>query len=128
MTIGKLYQILLLCTAVVATGLLFSCATAEDNNPLVEEEEIEEVQIEEEVITPEPSWADGIVTITTGRYQSIDDLAFAIKKKRNFYMIFDSPNLRRMDIPMPSEAKTVDITAITLEEAGFNGKKVTFEP
>ena len=122
MTIGKLYQILLLCTAVVATGLLFSCATEE--NPLTEEEEVEEVEIEE-VVIPEPSWADGIVTITTGNYQNIHDLIFAVRKKRNFYMPFGK-SLIDMDIPLPSEPKTVDIAAVTLEEAGFT-ERVTLE-
>ena len=123
MTIGKLYQTLLLCTAVVVTSILCSCA-AEDNNPLTEEVE-EEVEIEE-VTKPEPSWADGIVTITTGNYQNLDDLIFAVRKKRNFHMTLGKVDLINMDIPLPSEPKTVDITAITLEEAGFT-ERVTLE-
>ena len=118
MTIGKLYQILLLCTAVVATGLLFSCATEE--NPLTEEEEVEEVEIEE-VVIPEPSWADGVVTITTGNYQNAKDLILAINRKRNFYTYLGK-GLIDIDTSMPSEPKTVDITAVTLEEAGFTEK------
>ena len=122
---AKVYKtVLLLCT--ITTIALFSSSCAEKSDPILEEEPEEEVV--EELIQPELSWADGIVTITVGRYQTGDDLVDAIQNKPNFWVARSTPtSIHRANIRMSQERKTVDITVVTLEEAGFSGNPVTLE-
>ena len=123
--INKLYRtaLLFLCTMVM---IVFSSSCAEKDDVLLEEPE-EEAQTIEEPTLPEPSWADGVVTITVGRYQEKEALMQAIRDKENFVMHDNlSTTLHKIDVPMAKERKTVDIAVITLEEAGFS-EKVTQE-
>lgn len=117
MTTNKLYQMLLLCSAVTAIGLLlFSCTTTEEDDSILLEEE----QIVEEPAPPEPSWADGIITITTGNYQTVGALADALANKPNFGAIsIMRRTLQKPDFPMSGEPGTTDVTVVTLKEAGF---------
>lgn len=121
---AKVYKtVLLLCT--ITAIILFSSSCAEKDDVLLEEPEEEVV---EELIQPELSWADGIVTITVGRYQTGDDLVDAIQNKPNFLVASGAPtSIHRANIRMSQELKTVDITVVTLEEAGFSGNPVTLE-
>lgn len=120
----KLYQTTLLLLCIMAV-IVFSSSCAEKDDILEEEPEEEVI---EELIQPEPSWADGIVTITVGRYQTGDDLVDAIQNKPNFLVASGVPtSIHRANIRMSQELKTVDITVVTLEEAGFSGNPVTLE-
>ena len=124
----KLYKtVLLLCTITAIAFFFSSCAEKDDI--LLEEPEEKTVQaIIEEPLPSEPSWADGIVTITTGRYQTKDGLVQAIQQKKYFRVLRDARlGIHRMDVPMSKRKKTVDITVVTLEEAGFSGEWVTLE-
>lgn len=118
--------LMLLCAAILTTSL-FSCTTEDmtDDTLLPEETVIEEPA------PPEPSWADGIVTITIGNYQKPDDLIRAISNKKNMSIRRSTPACLKtaeanIAKSMVKEKKVVDITMLTLEEAGFT-EPVTLE-
>ena len=118
MTIGKLYQILLLCTAVVATGLLFSCTTAEEDDSLLLETEEEVI---EKPAKPKPDWYDGVMTITVGRFETREEIVAELEK--NDFHVGISTEGDIMDenftITPPEEQYTIDVAVVTMPEVGL---------
>lgn len=100
---------------VILAASLTSCSP-----DTIEEYEDEEVQVTEEPAPPEPSWADGIITITTGNYQTGGGLRNALANKPNFAAVsIMSRTLQKPDFPMSGEPGTTNVTVVTLKEAGF---------
>ncbi|MDE0634988.1 MAG: hypothetical protein OXI43_03930 [Candidatus Poribacteria bacterium] len=125
MTTNKLYRAILLLCATVAVMSFLSCATDEEDDTILEEVVIQP-EPKKPSPPPGPDWADNIITIRTGRYQTGLQLLQALDNKWNFAarrrMRWD---LADPDFPMSkSPGGVVDVTIVTLLEAGFK-KPVT---
>ena len=116
----KWYQILLLCTAIVAISVLCSC-TAEDDNPLLETEEVQE-----EITPPEPKpdWDDGVMTITVGRFETKEEMIEELKE-RDFFLEGQKGRIighilnENFTITPPERQYTIDVAVVTMLEAGI---------
>ena len=70
---------------------------------------------------PEPRWADGVITIKTGRFKTSEEIVLAIETTENVHADrgtryeFSKPN-SKLKIGKPREVK---VTVVTLLEAGF---------
>ena len=109
----------LLVTA-LATMIIVGCSPDTEENEGTEEILTETV---EEVIEPEPEWANGTITITVGRFetrqQMLDKMgesfSIAPRVERN---IIDE---RRTLTPL-SEQYTVDVVILSMKEVGIHSK------
>ena len=98
---------------VILAASLTSCSP-----DTIEEYEDEETQIAEESAPPKPDWADDIVTISISGHQTGMTLRRILSRKAGVSSIIKTA-LDRPDFPTAKEPGTVDITVITLLEAGF---------
>ncbi len=112
----KNIQILTALLAVLITTTLFSACS-----PDIAEEEAEETLLTPEPIPePEPHWADGIIEIETGRFQTGTEMLRALEKPNNINASLDIRFLlSKPDFPMSRQKKTIKVTVVTLLEAGF---------
>ncbi|MCY4571142.1 MAG: hypothetical protein OXD49_22850, partial [Candidatus Poribacteria bacterium] len=85
-------------------------------------EEPEEILLPEPVeLEPEYSWSDGVVTITTGNYKTSEDIVKAINNRVGWMEVSWGAEsvLPKSGFPMSRQKKSVDVTVVTLLEAGF---------
>ena len=89
--------------------------------------------MKEEVTAPEPDWADNVITITVGRFETKDAMVEEFGKRQkegmrlngSLYNWVDSPEFRRgrsweeFRITPPEQQYTIDITLISMQDAGF---------
>ena len=111
-----------LLAALIAISL-FACSS-----DIIEEEMVEETPLPELVEPEPPHWADGIIEIEVGRF----------KTGAEMLTIFEIPNnnlsasrdirarLAKPNFPMSRQRKTIKVTVVTLQEAGFT-KPTTIE-
>ena len=98
------------------TTLFTSCSsdTEEKSGGLV-------VTVIEPYQPPEPHWADGTITIEIGRFKTGKEMVDLLERRENFHAY--GGGLRRAiskeEFPMSGTPKTVEITVVTLHEAGF---------
>lgn len=109
----KNIQILTALLAVLTAVSLTACS------PDIVEEEAEETLLEP-IPEPDPHWADGIIEIETGRFQTGTEMLHVLERPNN---INASISIRALlsnpDFPMSRQKKTIKVTVVTLLEAGF---------
>jgi len=123
MTINKLYRAILLLCATVAVMNFLSCGTDEedDNNIFLEIKLEEEIQPEEPA-PPEPDWADGVMTITVGRFETKEEMLQELEESSFYAGAWTKQSITEdaFTITPPKRQYTIDIAVVTMPEAGMN--------
>ena len=83
------------------------------------EEAVEEEPVEIAELPPEPHWADGIIEIEVGRFQTGKDMLAVLKDSligtsESILAMLSKPNF-----PMSRQRKTISVAVLTLQEIGF---------
>ncbi|MCY4577403.1 MAG: hypothetical protein OXB96_03230, partial [Candidatus Kaiserbacteria bacterium] len=108
---------------VVCTLMIITLMTAVISCSPDRVEEPEEILLPEIAEEPEPeySWSDGVVTITTGNYKTSEELVKAINNRVGLMEVSWGAEraLPEGGFPMSRQKKSVDVTVVTLLEAGF---------
>ncbi|MDE0398953.1 MAG: hypothetical protein OXL96_14245 [Candidatus Poribacteria bacterium] len=104
------------CIMLILTASLISCSP-----DTIEEYEEEEQITEEPEPEPEPDWADGVMTITVGRFETKDEIVEELKRKKfvlGGWTIKDIYN-ENFTITPPERQYTTDIAVVGMREAGI---------
>ncbi|MCY4577402.1 MAG: hypothetical protein OXB96_03225 [Candidatus Kaiserbacteria bacterium] len=106
----------LMMIMMMAMAVIISCSPDRVEEP-------EEILLPEIAEEPEPeySWSDGVVTITTGNYKTSEELVKAINRRKPWMEVNWGIEVRlpKSGFPMSRQKKSVDVTVVTLLEAGF---------
>lgn len=112
----RIHKILIALLAVLTAISLAACS------PDIEEKgEVLTLTTEDLYSPPEPHWADGTITIETGQHETGESMVDALDDRRNFHAFSASLRiaLSKKGLKMSKEKRTVEVTVLTLGEAGF---------